>query len=57
MDQKKPRTERELYEMLHQNRQLPATRNISIHISDLSHYNLTFNIYNCGNQDQNVVYS
>ncbi len=26
-------------------------RNISIHISDRSHYNLTLNVYNCGNQD------
>ncbi len=26
-------------------------RNISIHISDRSHYNLTLNIYNCGNQN------
>lgn len=26
-------------------------RNISIHISDRSHYNLTMNIYYCGNQD------
>lgn len=56
MNQKNPRTERELYEMLHQNRQQSTTRNISIHISDLSHYNLTFNIYNCGNQDQTVEY-
>lgn len=26
-------------------------KNISIHISDRSHYNLTMNVYNCGNQD------
>ena len=26
-------------------------RNISIHISDRSHLNLTLNVYNCGNQD------
>ena len=26
-------------------------KNISIHISDRSHYNLTLNVYNCGNQD------
>jgi len=29
-------------------------KNISIHISDRSHYNLTMNIYYCGNQDLNV---
>lgn len=29
-------------------------RNISIHISDRSHYNLTLNIYNCGNQDLEI---
>ncbi len=29
-------------------------RNISIHISDRSHYNLTLNIYNCGNQDLKI---
>lgn len=26
-------------------------RNVSIHISDRSHLNLTLNVYNCGNQD------
>ncbi len=26
-------------------------KNISIHISDRSHYNLVLNVYNCGNQD------
>ena len=26
-------------------------RNISIHISDRSHLNLTLNVYNCGNED------
>ena len=26
-------------------------KNISIHISDRAHYNLTLNVYNCGNQD------
>jgi len=26
-------------------------KNISIHISDKSHYNLVLNVYNCGNQD------
>ena len=29
-------------------------RNISTHISDRSHYNLTMNIYNCGNQDISI---
>lgn len=29
-------------------------RNISIHISDRSHYNLTLNVYNCGNQDLQI---
>lgn len=29
-------------------------RNISIHISDRSHYNLTLNIYNCGNQNLDI---
>lgn len=27
------------------------SQNISIHISDRSHYNLTLNVYNCGSQD------
>ena len=27
------------------------SQNISIHISDRSHYNLTLNVYNCGCQD------
>lgn len=26
-------------------------KNVSIHISDRSHVNLTLNVYNCGNQD------
>ncbi len=26
-------------------------RNISIHISDRSHWNLAVNVYNCGNQN------
>ena len=26
-------------------------RNVSIHISDRSHVNLTLNVYNCGRQD------
>lgn len=29
-------------------------KNISIHISDRSHYNLTLNVYNCGNQDLQI---
>lgn len=29
-------------------------RNISIHISDRSHWNLTLNVYNCGNQNIGV---
>lgn len=29
-------------------------RNISIHISDRSHVNLTLNVYNCGNQDLDI---
>lgn len=29
-------------------------KNISIHISDRSHYNLTLNVYNCGNQDVQI---
>lgn len=29
-------------------------RNISIHISDRSHVNLTLNVYNCGNQDLEI---
>lgn len=29
-------------------------RNISIHISDRSHWNLTLNVYNCGNQNMDI---
>lgn len=29
-------------------------RNISIHISDRSHWNLALNVYNCGNQDVEI---
>lgn len=32
-------------------------RNISIHISDRSHYNLTLNIYYCGNRDMEIEYT
>lgn len=30
---------------------MSVEKNISIHISDRSHVNLTLNVYNCGNQD------
>lgn len=29
-------------------------KNVSIHISDHSHYNLVLNVYNCGNQDLEI---
>lgn len=31
-----------------------SARNISIHISDRSHVNLTLNVYNCGNRDADL---
>ena len=34
-----------------QNETSSIYRNISIHISDRSHWNLTLNVYNCGNQN------
>ena len=51
MEKKTPQTEQDLFEQMQRQRKNEANRTISIHISDRSHYNLTFNIYNCGNQD------
>lgn len=34
-----------------QNEENSVHKNISIHISDRSHWNLTLNVYNCGNQN------
>lgn len=51
MDKNAPRTEGDLFALMRRQQKNVTTRNISIHISDRSHYNLTFNIYNCGNQD------
>ena len=51
MEKKRVPTERDLFEQVQRQGKSETNRNISIHISDRSHYNLTFNIYNCGNQD------
>lgn len=51
MSEERPLSEQALAERMQRIRKGLDARNISIHISDRNHYNLTLNIYNCGNQD------
>lgn len=51
MNEKKPLSEQALAVRMRRIQAGLDARNISIHVSDRNHYNLTLNIYNCGNQD------